>query len=128
MDPQEYIFLIDLSGSMNYGSGVPAINMATKALKIFVHSLPEGSLFNIVAFGSRYKPVFDGSIPYTEQSLQQALSKLQKYPEFGSCLGGTKILEPLQWVFESKKLGNVSGSDKMTRNIYLLTDGAVANA
>jgi hypothetical protein len=51
LEPQEFIFLIDRSGSMYYGN--KAIIMAKEALKVFLHSLPEGSKFNIVGFGSR---------------------------------------------------------------------------
>ena len=50
IDPkvQDYIFLIDRSGSM---SGSP-IELAVGALKLFLHSLPIGSKFNVVSFGS----------------------------------------------------------------------------
>jgi Mg-chelatase subunit ChlD len=47
---QDYIFLIDRSGSM---SG-QRINLAVGALKLFLHSLPIGSKFNIVSFGSNF--------------------------------------------------------------------------
>ena len=50
IDPkvQDYIFLIDRSGSMK---GSP-IELAVGALKLFLHSLPIGSKFNVVSFGS----------------------------------------------------------------------------
>ncbi len=57
----EYIFLIDRSGSM---SGVP-IQLAVKALKVFLHSLPMGCLFNVYSFGSKYEVLFAESMEYT---------------------------------------------------------------
>jgi uncharacterized protein with von Willebrand factor type A (vWA) domain len=56
LDPKlyEYVFLIDRSGSM---SGKP-IDLAVQALKLFLHSLPEGSKFNVVSFGSSYVKLF----------------------------------------------------------------------
>jgi hypothetical protein len=50
----EYIFLIDRSGSM---SGSP-IKLAVEALKLFLHSLPMGSKFNIVSYGSDFSTLF----------------------------------------------------------------------
>ena len=49
--------MIDRSGSMYYGQN--AIGMAKEALKIFIHSLPEGSKFNVSSFGSRFEFLFD---------------------------------------------------------------------
>lgn len=62
LQPAEFIFLIDLSGSM-YGKPV---KLAQDALKLFLHSLPEGSKFNIVAFGSRFVSTFQQSVDYNE--------------------------------------------------------------
>jgi cobalamin biosynthesis protein CobT len=57
----EYIFLIDRSGSMR---GIP-IQLAVKALKVFLHSLPIGCLFNVYSFGSTFEVLFPESMEYT---------------------------------------------------------------
>ena len=54
LEPQEFIFLIDLSGSMYYPDELKPVKMARDALSIFLHSLPEGSKFNIIPFGSSH--------------------------------------------------------------------------
>ena len=50
LDPAEFIFLIDLSGSMYWGNRgeQSAIILAQAAIRLFLHSLPEESKFNIV--------------------------------------------------------------------------------
>ena len=47
-----FIFVVDRSGSM--GCGI-RMDMTREALILFMQSLPSGSLFKIVSFGSSYK-------------------------------------------------------------------------
>jgi secreted protein with Ig-like and vWFA domain len=53
----EFIFVLDRSGSMD---GV-RIRQAKVALLIFLKSLPPGSYFNVVSFGSGYTQLFETS-------------------------------------------------------------------
>jgi cobalamin biosynthesis protein CobT len=69
---QEYIFLIDRSGSMQGEK----IKLAIGALKLFLHSLPIGSKFNIVSFGTEFNMVFTESVLYNEENLGKALSNI----------------------------------------------------
>lgn len=77
LEPQEFVFVIDMSGSMYWGD--KAITMAKQALKIFLHSLPEGSKFNICGFGSSHFFLFEKSEEYTEHTLKQALERVDKF-------------------------------------------------
>lgn len=63
MGPGEFIFVIDRSGSMGFGSN--RIDLAKQALTLFIQSIPTGSKFDIVSFGSRYNQMFNGSVEYT---------------------------------------------------------------
>jgi uncharacterized protein YegL len=53
----EFIFILDRSGSMS-GS---RMRMANEALILFLKSLPPQCYFNIVSFGSNYKPLYKKS-------------------------------------------------------------------
>ena len=111
----EYIFVLDCSGSMN---GKP-IQLAKEALLFFIKSLPEQSYFNVIIFGSEFIPIFEKSIVLNEEN--QKLFKA-KYDTIDASLGGTNILEPLEYALKREK-----ADCKLNRYIYLLTDGAVEN-
>ena len=46
--------------------GDKLIKTAKEALKLFLHSLPEGSLFNVVSFGREFEFLFKNQavVPY----------------------------------------------------------------
>ena len=70
-EQNEYIFLIDRSGSMYH-----TIKLARRALVIFLYSLPAGSRFNVCSYGSRYQFLFpnERSVPYNDENLRTAVS------------------------------------------------------
>lgn len=75
---QEFIFLIDRSGSMYWGD--KAIVSAKRALEIFMHSLPDGSKFNICGYGSDYEFLFDQTVvEYNEENLKIAMTDIATY-------------------------------------------------
>ena len=111
----EIIFLVDRSGSMMGES----INMAKKALKIFLHSLPVNCYFNIVSFGSRFSYLFErGSAIYDDHSLEKAKAHVEKME---ANYGGTEVYAPLKSIFSQSSIQGYA------RQIFLLTDGAVSN-
>ena len=73
LEPQEFNFLIDLSGSMYFTDGGKPVIMARDALSIFLHSLPEGSKFNVIAFGSSHQFLFPRVVDYNQKNLEIAL-------------------------------------------------------
>lgn len=67
-----FIFLVDRSGSMYSGQRIP---LTKEAMSLFMQSLPVGSRFQIVSYGSQHK-YFSGNkelVPYTQENMQKAL-------------------------------------------------------
>ena len=78
---QEYIFLVDRSGSM----GGERIETAKRALVMLLRSLPmQGTWFNIVSFGSHSDSLWGESVPYGEHSMMQAVCFISVS---SSCIG-----------------------------------------
>lgn len=59
--------------------GDNAIKMAKEALKTFIHSLPDGSKFDICGFGSTHEYLFNRMTEYDEDSMQAALDDIKDY-------------------------------------------------
>ena len=70
---QEYIFLVDRSGSMNG----QRIETAKRALVMLLRSLPsQGTWFNIFSFGFHSDSLWSQSVPYDERSMMQAVRRI----------------------------------------------------
>lgn len=110
----EFLFLLDRSGSME---GV-RINKAKEALAYFLRSLPQDSFFNVWSFGGDYKPLFEESKPYSDESLKQALATIQG---FQADMGGTEIAGPLTQILTTEAMKG------HPRQVFLLTDGEVSD-
>lgn len=73
---QEYLFLIDRSGSM---SG-KRLDMAKECVTLLLKLLPEKrTLFNIFDFESNYRRLWPQSRPYDDQTLQEAVGHSPYY-------------------------------------------------
>jgi Ca-activated chloride channel family protein len=111
--PADVVFVLDCSGSMQGES----IMQATKALELCLRSLSPGDTFNICRFGSSFDLFAREPMRYDQSSLGSAL----RYIGFGTDLGGTELLAPLEAIF---KIPPRAGS---VRQIILLTDGQISN-
>jgi len=49
------------------------IEKAKEALILFLKSLPEGSYFNVISFGSRFQSMFSESALYEEEIVNNAI-------------------------------------------------------
>ena len=110
----EFVFVVDRSGSM---SG-QYINSAKETLVLFLKSIPPGCYFNIIGFGSRYEHLFPQSVPYNQSNLDKAMKHTTG---MSANLGGTELMDPLQFVFSQKLLVG------LPRQVFVLTDGSVSN-
>ena len=110
-----FVFIVDRSGSM-WGD---RIQMAKESLIYFLKSLPNShSKFNIISFGDDYEKIFDNFVDITEENVDKAIEKSNKYD---ADLGGTELLEPLKY------LENCLNNINTPTRIFILTDGAVFN-
>ncbi|XP_073467175.1 von Willebrand factor A domain-containing protein 5A-like isoform X3 [Aquarana catesbeiana] len=119
----EFIFLVDRSGSMqcsmNSESNAPQrIQSARETLVLLLKSLPLGCYFNIYGFGSHFEAFFPESVEYTQQSMEEAVKKVNV---MDARFGGTEILQPL------KKIYQTAGRAEHPRQLFVFTDGEVGN-
>jgi len=119
----EIIFIVDRSGSMS-GS---KLNQAKNALQLFLRSLPQNSLFNIVSFGSHFNTLFPKSTKLTEETLSQATHYVAKME---ANMAGTNILDPIKSVlnqFKQMKEQDPDTYQQYPKQVFCLTDGEVEN-
>ncbi|KAI5481409.1 hypothetical protein MNV49_004165 [Pseudohyphozyma bogoriensis] len=111
---QEFIFLVDRSGSMGGYGNTSRIEVAKKALVVMLRSLPhKDSLFNIVSFGSSHASLWKESKAYNQKTLEEATSCVdQMHADFG----GTEIRNALEYVFKTR-------NKERPTSVFVLTDG-----
>merc|ERR1719456_1509837 len=83
-----------------------------------LRSLPAGTPFEIVSFGSHHASLFKEARALDDASLGVASRAIDK---MNADMGGTNILAPLESVFERKL------PEGFAREVVLLTDGQVSN-
>ena len=115
LNPSLFIFLIDQSYSMEGHS----MEVAIKALILFLQSLPAGSYYQIIGFGSKYE-IYD-PIPkeYTQKNIKESINFVGKLE---ANKGGTNIYAPLKYIYSFKSFYDTL---QLPKNIFLLTDGEV---
>lgn len=107
---KEYLFIIDVSGSM-MGEKLDATKRAViECLK----QLDVGDRFNIIPFESEFEAMNIKSIEYNEENMKKAIRYINKLEP----LGGTEILDPIKFALYEKN------KDKI---VLLFTDGQVGN-
>jgi len=111
--PREYVFLLDVSGSMH---GYP-LNTSKALMKRLLTQLRVNDLFNIAFFsGSSWMLSPDASLPATESNIQMAMQMVDK--QQGG--GGTRLMDGLRTAYKLPRSDN-----KLSRSVIAVTDGYV---
>lgn len=109
---QEYIFIVDRSGSMQG----ERIESAKQTLLFFLKSLPVECAFNVISFSNSYEFLFpDGSQQYSQESMAAAL----KFHKELFASGGTELLRAMN------SLSSIKPYKGYFRQVFLMTDGEV---
>ncbi len=109
--PREYVFIVDVSGSMN---GFP-LDVSKALIKDILNGLRKDDYFNIIFFAGGSKTLADKPLQATETNIQKAIDMLNT--QRGG--GGTRITAALKKAIALKK------KKGMSRIIVIATDGYI---
>ena len=122
LNPALFIFLIDQSYSMEYtyygwninegeeNENIYPIKIVSKALELFLQSLPANSYYQLIGFGSNFKKYDESPKEYTKENIQKSLEIIKS---LNADLVGTNIYSPLKSIYENKKEYDKSNYQKI---------------
>ena len=110
--PREYIFVLDVSGSMY---GFP-LDTAKRVLQDLIGSLKPTDTFNVVLFSGASRVLSPRSLPANPQNVQRALTVIER--QTGG--GGTELEAALRTAIQLPR------SDFESRSIVVVTDGYIS--
>lgn len=110
--PREYIFVVDVSGSME---GFP-LNTAKQLLKDLIGQLRPTDRFNVVLFAGDSALLSPESLEATPENLTTAINLIEK--QRGS--GGTELLPAV------KQAMSIPREPNFSRSVVLVTDGYIS--
>jgi Ca-activated chloride channel family protein len=110
--PREYIFIVDISGSMN---GFP-LDISKKLLKDLIGKLRSTDRFNVLLFAGGSSVMSEQSLPATQENIHRAITMIER--QRGG--GGTQLLPAL------KRALALPGTEEISRSIVIATDGYVS--
>ncbi len=109
--PRDYVFVVDISGSMH---GYP-LDTAKVMMRELLRTLRPSDSFNVMLFSGSARTLAHESVPATQPNIDAALDMLNQ--QMGS--GGTEIVPALRQIAAMPKRADVS------RNVVVITDGYV---
>jgi Ca-activated chloride channel family protein len=111
LPPREYIFILDVSGSMN---GFP-LDISKKLFKDLINNLTVNDKFNLLLFAGGSRVFSEQSVQANQANITRAIQVIDN--EQGG--GGTELLPALQRALA------LPGDEHMARTVLILTDGYV---
>jgi len=111
INPRDYIFVVDISGSMR---GYP-LDTAKVLLQNLIGSLRPSDTFNVMLFSGSNRMLSPESVPATRANIERALQTLQSTTGGGS----TEIVPAL------KRIAALTKADDVSRSVIVVTDGYV---
>ncbi len=109
--PREYIFIMDVSGSM---SGQP-IQISKDLITNLLNDLNSGDRFNIIFFAGGSSVLSHNSLPVTTNNINMAINMIENMNAGGS----TNLLPAMQRALD------MTGTQGYSRTFAILTDGYV---
>ena len=109
--PREYIFIVDVSGSMH---GFP-LDVSKALVKNLLAGLRQSDRFNVLLFAGSSSLLSDTLLPATPENIARAVKVIENQ----SGGGGTELLPAL------KKALALKEDNKFSRTITIITDGYV---
>lgn len=110
--PREYIFVVDVSGSME---GFP-LNTSKELLRKLIGNLRPTDLFNVILFAGDSTVFSPQSLAANQENIDAAIALIEQ--QRGS--GGTELLAAMQQAM------NLPRQEGISRSLLLITDGFVA--
>jgi hypothetical protein len=111
--PREFVFVVDVSGSMN---GFP-LQVSKKLLRKLIGQLRPTDQFNVVLFAGASQTWQASSLAATEDNLSSALTFLDQ----ARGGGGTQLLRALQTAYALPRV-----AEGLSRNFVVVTDGYIS--
>lgn len=110
--PREYVFIIDVSGSM---WGFP-LEVSKNLIRNLISGLRPIDRFNVMLFESSNSMLYEESVSATKENIEKAMKVIDK--QQGG--GGTRLYPALQ------KAMNFKGTEGFSRTFIIATDGYVS--
>jgi len=111
INPRDYIFVVDISGSMH---GYP-LDTAKVLLQDLIGGLRPSDTFNVMLFSGSSRMLSPSSVPATRANIERALQTLQSTTGGGS----TEIVPAL------KRIAELTKAEDVSRSVVVVTDGYV---
>nr|WP_297357511.1 VIT and VWA domain-containing protein [uncultured Caldimonas sp.] len=111
INPRDYIFVVDISGSMH---GYP-LDTAKALLRRLIGSLRPSDTFNVMLFAGSNQMLAPQSVPATPANIAQALRTIEEVRGSGS----TEIVPAL------RRIAELPRGDALSRSVIVVTDGYV---